>query len=283
MKHLDMINNDNPVFIVGCGRSGTTLLRLMLNRGPEIAIPGETWYFRKLLRLWSWGRFLGKARLKQRIESLVSGYETFPELGIDRSDLTRALQQIDLSDPGQVLGVANIAFALREKKQRWGDKTPGYITRLGMLRRIWPQAHIIHIIRDGRDVALSFMKAPFGPGTLADAAMHWRKQVLCGLDKGQALYGANYLEIRYEDLVLKPRDVLGRVCNQTGLSLTDSMLMASEEDRRFVQNQHWLQNAAQEIRTDRIGVWRTKMSREDQKAFHAIAGDVLARLGYPDT
>jgi hypothetical protein len=278
-----MISNDSPVFIVGCGRSGTTLLRLMLNRSSQIAIPGETWFFKKLLRLWYWNRFFGKEKQRQRIASLISGYDTFPMLGITRADLDEALSQIDPSDPAQVVAVANIAFALRENKPRWGDKTPGYICQLGMLRRLWPRASILHIVRDGRDVALSFMKAPFGPSTPVEAAHYWRRQVLCGLDYGRRLYGDNYMEIRYENLVLHPREELARVCDRIGLSLVDDMLVANEGEQRYLQEQHWLNNAAREIRTDRIEVWRSKMSPEDQKIFWTIAGDVLERLGYSES
>src|SRR5690606_29916539 len=123
MSHLA-----NPIFILGCGRSGTTLMRLMLNRHPRIAIPGETWYFPDIHRMRA--SLAPTAEWREVVATLIESSATFLELGVSREQLHDELSRIAFEHWPDVVAVANLAFARAEGKDRWGDKTPGYVRHL---------------------------------------------------------------------------------------------------------------------------------------------------------
>jgi hypothetical protein len=275
-------HNLAPIFIVGCGRSGTTLLRLMLNRHPRIAIPGETWYFRYLDRQrehilgepeTSWRRTLGDS-----IEALA----TFSELGITRAQLDAELTHTSRLRWGDVLAVANRAFARAEGKPRWGDKTPGYVRRLPLIHREFPNALILHVIRDGRDVAASFFEQPFGPKSAIEAADYWRADVVRGITEGPALFAGRYSEVRYEELATQPEAVLRNVVELIGEEFDPAMLKERESDRKyFLRQHHWHEQTAKPVTSARIGRWRDDLTPLDAALFELEAGELLKRLGYP--
>jgi hypothetical protein len=103
-------------------------------------------------------------------------------------------------------------YAAREGKTRWGDKTPSYVRHLPLLADLFPGARFVHVVRDGRDVALSFVRHYAGPRNVYTAAEHWLRSVEEGRRAGEALGPASYLEVRYEDLIAGPEAVLRGVC-----------------------------------------------------------------------
>lgn len=100
------------------------------------------------------------------------------------------------------------AYAARHRKPRWGDKTPGYVLDMPLIAEILPEARFIHVIRDGRDVALSLLPLWFGPSTLEEAARWWEERVRAGRRDASSV---QYIEVRYERLVLDTRTELRRI------------------------------------------------------------------------
>ncbi|MCK6478923.1 MAG: sulfotransferase [Planctomycetaceae bacterium] len=273
-----------PVFIVGCERSGTTLLRLMLNAHPALAIPGETWYLPELEEERERIRGEGAADWRERILAVITAKNTFPELGVPREEIAAALAGVDVADGGAVLSCAHRAFAAREGKPRWGDKTPGYVRRLPLLARRFPGASVIHVVRDGRDVALSLLDKPFGPKTVVDAAVHWKARVEEGEREGPRLFGARYREVRYEDLVAGPEERLRSLCTWLGLGFDAAMLRYHERAGSYLREEHhWHGKTRTPVAGDRSGRWKGEMAAGDQVWFQRIAGRTLARHGYEPT
>jgi hypothetical protein len=279
-----MSETTRPIFVLGCGRSGTTLLRLMLNSHPRIAIPGETWYFPELHaereRVADWP----EAEWRDRLTEKLTGLSVFPELGITQMVLREQLESLSRDDWPSVVASVNLAFAHAEGKPRWGDKTPGYVRCLPVLKALFPAAAILHVIRDGRDVALSFLEQRFGPTGILEGADYWRADVELGRLDGPRLFGNTYHEVRYEELVADPARVLAEVCTAIGESYDPAMLEYHGSAHRYLNDeQRWhdrTKSAPDQKRTER---WRTEMKRDDEALFELAAGRLLETLGYPRT
>jgi hypothetical protein len=134
------------------------------------------------------------------------------------------------------------------------------------------------MIRDGRDVALSFLNVEFGPTTLWDGAVFWRERVQSGRKFSEELPNGCYVEVRYEDLVISPHEVTNKVCSFLGEQFTASMLDEKESGEMVLHESHNL--VLQKPNTSRIGKWKTDMSQLDLIRFESLNYDLLDKLGY---
>jgi hypothetical protein len=186
---------------------------------------------------------------------------------------------------GEALDAVFSVFATKHGKPRWGDKTPQYMRHLGIIERLFPDAQYVHLIRDGRDAALAFLDMPEGvvtrtwahPRSPAGFACEWKTEVSRARDLGRRIGPARYLEIRYEDLVADTDGLVRSVCSFAGLPFDPEMLeyAGAVDVSAKPHHQRLLQPPTRGVRD-----WRTQMSREDALAFEAVAGNVLADLGY---
>jgi hypothetical protein len=173
------------------------------------------------------------------------------------------------------------AYAARYGKPRWGDKTPHYVHHVDQLLGVWPGARFVVLVRDGRDVALSLRRMPFGPNNAWAAAPWWARGIRAG-EKAQADHPSAVRTIRYEDLATRPLEVVPAICEFLGLSFEPGMLALETADRaRIVRDQtSWFPTLFDGINTTAVGRWRTEMSDRDQRIFAAGAGPELERMGY---
>jgi hypothetical protein len=280
-------------FVVGATRSGTTLLRLMLDAHPGIAIPSETHFIPELVA----AREKHGASREQMLELLTS-HRRWGDFGIEAAELEDAWARIDpLNGPDAVRAFYRLyAQKLGKPDARWGDKTPGYIKSMREIQTYLPEARFVHLIRDGRDVALSVLKQDWGPQSIEAAAEKWRSRVLRG--RAQQPYLGFYMEVQFEDLVLHTERELRRICEFIELDFEPAMLGYHEtaekrlqEKARALPRAHGAPQAAEKRlashaktfeppNPDLIGTWRHKMPPEDRAAYEALAGDLLADLGY---
>jgi hypothetical protein len=274
-----------PVFpvVVGCPRSGTTLVRAILDSHPDLMVVHESSFW--LLPLWR--RFRRYQRESTLDAEMLAGDlatdHRFARLGVRREDLASTLSQ---GRPRDFTDVARLIFseiARANGKIRCGDKTPRYVQFLPRLARLLPEARFLHVIRDGRDVALSLVEMKWGPPTIQDAALHWRHYVKSGMRAGSRLGRTRYLECRYEQLIENPEDTVKLVCRFFELTYFESMLRYYERADAIIRPTS-RPKAHQRLRmplTAGIRDWRSTMAEEDVSAFEALAGDLLAELGYP--
>ena len=212
-----------PVIVLGVGRSGRTLLRVMLDRNSEIAIPYESFFVTPLAQ-----RHGRRPNLDDFLDDLGRFYQLY-EWGISPEDVRPRLREGMTT--GEAITAVFEVYAEHEGKPRWGDKTPLYMQHLPLLERLFPDALWVHLVRDGRDAALSFLSLPEGfsektwamPHTAAQFAARWRTEILAARQLG-AHVGGRYLELRYEDLVTEPERELRRVCEHTSLPWEPAML-----------------------------------------------------------
>jgi hypothetical protein len=205
-------------FIVGVARSGTTLLRLMLDAHPDLAISPETGF---LVNACSLPREGEQAR--ERFVETVTNYHTWKYMGISAAALRAELQRIEPFDLSEGVRSLYRMYAERFDKSRFGDKTPGYTVHLLELEDLLPEASFIHIVRDGRDVALSVRPLWFSPGKdMGAIATDWRHGIRTAREQGARCH--RYMEIRFEDLIVEPEQELRRACEFLQLEFDSGML-----------------------------------------------------------
>ena len=209
---------EQPLFVLGVRRSGTTLLRVMLDRNSAIAIPDESYFIPQLAH-----RHPGASVDVDAFLDDVRRLSTLREWGLPASAVAERLGPG--MTPGDAIGAIFSAYAVLQGKERWGDKTPLYMQYLPLLERTFPDGRFVHLVRDGRDAALSFLSVPRGimtegwghPKDAAGFARLWRTEVEAAQALGRRVGPDRYLEIRYEDLVRDSAAELARLCARLAL------------------------------------------------------------------
>jgi hypothetical protein len=259
-----------PFFLVGHDRSGTTMLRLILDRG-DVAIPPESMFLLDVDPSRPAGEVLREAWNHPRVQLWgLDGEPPQIPTGLGPAEAFRF-----------AVSAPFVAYAAREGKTRWADKTPAYIGHIDRLAATWPDARFVHLIRDGRDAALSVMDVPFGPNNVWAAARSWASAIRRG-HKARERYPRRMLELRYEDLVSDPAASLAATCSFLDLAYDDDMLSIEKTDRsKVVEDQaSWHASIWSGITTAAVGKWRTELSPRQVEMFEAVAGDELRALGY---
>jgi len=266
-----------PLFVLGVRRSGTTLLRVMLDRNTELAVPDESYFIPQLAH-----------RHPRRVDPVsflddVRRLSTLVEWELPAAEVAERLRPG--MTPGQAIGAVFAAYAGARGKSRWGDKTPLYMQHLPLLERIFPDARFVQLVRDGRDAAVSFLSVPRGimtegwghPTDAPGFARLWRTEVSAARALGRRVGAERYLEVRYEDLVREPAFALRRVCAFAGLEYQEDMLeyVGRSESASKPHQQRLNQPPTPGVRD-----WRTELAPADEAAFEAVAGDLLGALGY---
>ena len=240
------------VFNVGARRSGTFWLQRVVTAHPLIAaVPSETHLFS-----------LGLAPLMERFHHGAIGSAEVGKVYADRAQLVAALRT--LCD-----GV--FAPYLTDGAQLLAERSPLHVEHVDLIGEVYPDARIIHIIRDGRDVARSLLAQSWGPRSMTEAAQEWR----AGIERARA--GAppdHYREVRYEDLHADPATHLAALYEWLGLPTGEDVMALALTEASVEQNLDPNQTPAGP------GKWREELGRDDVRAFDDAAGDLLDELGY---
>jgi hypothetical protein len=283
----------NPfVFAVGCPRSGTTLLQRMLDHHPALAVANDTHFIPRCLEKFAPGQLDAAGRgeaipLSPGLVAEVSGYHRFHRLGLTDQQVQTAARGTETYS--EFVGALYGRFARARGKSLGGEKTPDYVRRLPLLGGLFPRAKFVHIVRDGRDVALSVLDwagEGKGPGRLdlwrtepvATCALWWRWQVVAGRRDGLALGNDRYLEVRYDDLVSEGEREMRRVFEFLRLPYSASVLAYHEgrtrSDPEKSAKSRWLPPTAG------LRDWRTQMKERDVALFETLAGDLLDEFAF---
>jgi Sulfotransferase family len=270
-------------FVVGVPRSGTTLLRLMLDAHPQLAIPAETHFFPELIE--RWGELTDDDDAPAEVTRLITGHPRWPELGITEAQLRDRLGALGELTLRQSLRAVGEAYALAAGKPRWGDKTPGYVTAMRLIQGVLPEARFVHVIRDGRDVAVSLAGVGWGPEDAAAAAKLWSRRIRIARRQSARLPPGTYTEVRYEDLVSDSSEVLERLCGLLELPFSEEMLSYWERGSRVLESMAFERRrqhagVTRAPTAERIGRWRRDLADDERRTFEGIAGETLAELGY---
>ena len=264
----------HPFFIVGSARSGTTLLRLILNAHPDVAVPPES---RFVVELYDGNDDVDTEDFIRRL----SAHKRFQTWDIPVETVRAEVGQAARVTYADAIRATFRAYASANGKTSWGDKTPRYVENLDLLCSILPEARVVHLIRDGRNVALSYADVPFGPKTVGRAAALWARRVMAGRDACPRIGKDRYLEIRYEDLVEDPAGETKDICAFLDLEFDPGMMDYTERARSSVlprasmYNPHVREKPQKNVRS-----WEDSMPGAQIEIFEAVAGDALSLLGY---
>src|SRR5262245_61244075 len=285
-------------FVVGVGRSGTTLLRMMLDAHPELAIPPETHFVLPFIQASGKLRFNPRTATRSIVRDERRRWNDF---GLAEPDLLARFETVEPFNTSDALRAFYQLYADKHGKRRWGDKTPDYVRKMKKIQNTLPEARFIHVIRDGRDAGLShnarIAKRGKEPVPARELARRWRKRVMKSRDDAAAVDG--YLEVRYEDLVEDTESVLRRVCELIELGYDPAMLTYHERAEERLQEMAGALPArkgrpereagervdAHALTTrppdaERVAVWKREMSEAENAEFEEAAGYLLDELGY---
>jgi hypothetical protein len=280
----------NPfVFVVGCPRSGTTLLQRILDAHPAVAICDETfwipYFFKRRIGLSSDGM------VTPELISRLFDYYKFYRMKAGRDELkSLCVTERPMHYADFVSHIFDL-YGHARGKPLVGDKTPDYVRNLQTLSTLWPQAKFVHLIRDGRDVALSAINWKRKAGKLASlfrtwgedpvttAAFWWEWHVRHGRGAAHWLGSERYYEVRYEALVANPAQECVRLCAFLGLPYQETMLHF-HEGRMRVNAGLDAKNAWLPITTG-LRNWSAEMAAVDLQRFEHAVGVLLDELSYP--
>ena len=276
------MHSDRPIFVIGCPRSGTTLLQLMLHSHPRIAVPPET---RFLVPAYFHRKVYGDMRLPENrrrlAEWIATGRTTkFRELGLDAGEFVAAAT----AGPGtfgSVIGTVFRSYAERFAKPRWGDKRPSYFQHVSMIRRLFPDAQFVHLIRDGRDCVASLKEMPWYRLTTYHAAANWAEAIDFGARHAATLPPDCYHRLRYEDLTADPERELRALCRFIGEDYDPAMCEPRHMARVAVPpHKVWHRNTHGDVTAARVGSWSARLEPWEIELCETVLGDRLAGLGY---
>jgi sulfotransferase family protein len=281
--------------VVGCPRSGTSLMAVMLDSHPLLAVPPETSFLGLVAGLHGASDAVRRGFFDtvtaDRI--MVSNWSDF---GLDKEAFWRRLEAIEPFTVSQGLRAFYAMYAEAEGKPRYGEKTPGYVFLMPAIEALLPEARFVHMIRDPGDTALSWRKTWFAPGQdFRVLGERWKNHVEAGRRASSLV--RRYLEVRFEDLVLHSEETLRRVCAFVSLAWDPAMLdhrargaarlerlqgrlhvsgpMIEREQRTSIHA-----NLTRAPDVERLGVWRREMTADERRALEEAAGPLVRELGY---
>lgn len=270
-----------PFFIIANPRSGSTLLRLMLTSHPNICVPPEC------------GWVVGKYD-KYNTQTNIN-YEEFVEDFFDSStkkietwELTKGevLQALLLDSPktySELVGVIYRLYITKHQpgKTLWGDKNNFYTKHLPELLDTFPDAKYIFLVRDGRDVAVSYMDMQkygqkYAPKVTSDPVKAFEEWADTVLESEKQLNGSNHITVRYENLVSSPEEELRRVCDFLGEEYSSDMLFYYENNYEPEATMAWKMKTKEPPSTSQIGRWKGLFT---EGQIHSILNIISSRIG----
>lgn len=271
---------ERPIFIVGHPRSGTTLLRFLLSSHPRILIPEETGFIPFLLKKRRIRADLSLTEVKRILEHIGQLNRLWRGMVKDVPGFYTALPEPKLQYLLDALYRQQIA---EYGATRWGDKTPVYVRYIPILDEIFPSAQFVHVIRDGRDAAVSAREKWPDRRLYMDTyylLRNWVENVETGQTAGKYLGSSRYLEVHYERMVQETQNTLEQVCAFLEESFHPDMLNHLRLARQIGPGPQGHVEAMQPISKASIGRWRIQMTPFDQKMANRLAGRTLLTLGY---
>lgn len=273
----------SPIFVVGAGRSGTTLLQLMLNAHSRISLAGEIGFFQQTLQLEA--RF-PSLRSESEIDGLfrqlshTSNYQFLPDADrVFRLAKGRLLADPD-ADFARLYRYILEGYASLLGRARFGEKTPENIRHLDDMVDLFPNCRIIHIFRDPRAIAASRSKLPFWSNDIVTNTLKWKIDMVFAREFVDRCGERNFLEVSYESLISDPRACLEKICRFVGEEYEEGMLEFHKTSEAFLKDEPWKKGTMRPVYSASLEKWREELSPTQVCLIEAIAGRQLVQHGY---
>ncbi len=276
--------SEKPIFIVGQERSGTTLLMAMLGCHSRIAVPEVAWWYPRFRGyLYSFGDLTVGENLRALADEMIFGLRN-PFWGMPVNPRTIV---DDVLESVREQSFAGLYCAMMERyaswvgKPRWGEKTPNNLYFTEEILEDFPGAKILCVTRDGRDMSVDAINSDFGPTNILCAAENWKHGQTRAQQLRRVLDASIWFDVRYEELVRKPEEVLRKVCSFLGEDFESEMINFYKSDiakARGKLRDH--RPLAKPISDKFVGIYKECLSLFDQRIYAGVAGDVHLSEGY---
>jgi len=275
--------NISPFFIIGAGRSGTTLLRRILVASKQVHIPPETYVLAQVIEHYSRNAYKDWPTL---VRDCMALFEMHPEFDTFQITLRPLLPKLYILPESERSLAKMLDMFYRYHAEQtgvvceyWGDKTPINTFALDDIYAVFPKAKFIHLLRDGVDVVHSCVQRGLVPN-LKDAAFRWQdalKAVECFRKKHKEAC----LDVRYEALVSQPDELVHSLCDWLKVDYKSSMIDENEHTAALgdMDYRHY-ESSLEKVSSKHIGQGRKALTLQDQHELQALIGKDLQRLGY---
>lgn len=263
-----------PVFVIGSARSGTSILSRLIRDYLRISFGTESQF---IIRFHKRLHHYGDLHRTQNLKKLLSDigqercFKRWKKFGY-RFDFDRIFARIEDSSYAGLLDAIFRDLAVHNGMERWGDKTPEYIYDLDTLYRLFPRGKFVHIVRDGRDVALSTFKIHFGAKNIGMAALEWQKQMESVFRFKEQVAPEQFLEIRYEDFLEAPVETFAKLMQYLEIKDPEGSLRTRIE-----------KELPGELMRGNYFKWKAELSKRDQLIFEKVNFRYLQHYRYPTT
>lgn len=260
-----------PVFIIGCPRSGTTFLANLLDANEETGTTPQSNFVNETLDKNSFNNDHTKIMNFIINHWRFKAWEITMEKEIDKN---HSFENIIRYIVGNYM-----KKNYGEPKKYWIDHTPSNIKYVNKLAEIFPKAKFIHLIRDGRGIAASMLSLDWGANNTIYAAKIWKENILLGLAAEKLISKTQILTIRYEDVVNNTENELEKICNFLNLDFNPKMLQGGNfKLPAYTVHQHEL--VGKQVNSGRVTKWMKDLSNREISYFEKEAGTLLDYLGY---
>jgi hypothetical protein len=289
----------SPFFVIGNPRSGTSLLRLMLNSHPHICVPPECgyieWWYEKYL---AWNK--NDSTNKKKVDEYVNDILSSKKMETWRMEINKLRENILFHQPNNyadLSAVVCLTFAQSKNKpalKKWGDKNNYYIQICSKLHLIFPEARFILIVRDGRDVACSYKAVnklktisrykPNLPDNINEIATKWliNNQNILKFFDTLPVFQKHIL--KYEALISDPESELKSICKHIGIDFSKEMLNYFLNNRKNYEEPveliDWKIKTMEKPDASNSGKYKNELLPEEIENFNSIGGVMLKYFGY---
>ena len=274
-------------FILGNPRSGTTLLRLILNNHPLIGVPPESgflqWWYKKYYN-WSVDDSKNETKVNLFLDDILSS-KKIEDWHLNRHNLKNFIISENPKNYPEI--ITAIYEFYTNNKSIIGDKNNYYINHLEELNLIFPNVKYIHLVRDGRDVACSYKNInklnpnlkyiPKVSSDIVAIANEWNNNIIT---IENFIRNHNSITIRYEDLISKPVEILKKICNFLDVEYEEGMLNYHQNNDEPISTLHWKGKTKETIDKKNKKKYLSLLSAEEINEFNKIAYNTLKKFEY---
>ena len=274
-----------PIFMIGTQRSGSNLLRLMLNQLPEVAAPHPPHILQRLMPMVAgYGDLQVQANFMRLVEDVCQLVELNPVpwegVTLDRQEVARRCRTPSVV---AVFGAVYDIMAQTRGAQTWCCKSLANINYLSDIENYFRDgAKYIYLYRDGRDVAVSFCKAVVGEKHFYHIAKEWAATQQIALGMRERIGPSRFFGVRYEDITAQPESTMQQLCKFLGYRYTPSMLSfhKTDEAKKAAESSDLWGNVVNPVMSENSRKFLREAAPADVRIFELVAGDVLDALGY---